>query len=239
MCFEEKLVIAKVALSVSPKIQLHSLTRETIHGQKEHCIICRSLQGSPLSTPRLPFPQNSMSQTELFAPLPVLNILGLVWVNLKELGHKVHFNQLPNRKALITPSKASFVQMTTVEHDESKQEKKNPHRQHDQSISPAQCKQQADNTASFSCFLKLTSLSVKPQYHIYTDRVRGRQLACTRMSAKPLLLLLMWNLSLMNKIFGKLVQGKVDQSVISAVTAPDQSSMSFFTTCLTIKEDVG
>lgn len=159
---------------MSPKIQLHSLTRETIHGQKEHCIICRSLQGSPLSTPRLPFPQNSMSQTELFAPLPVLNILGLVWVNRKELGHKVQFNELPNRKALITALKASFVQMTTVEHHESKQEKKIPHRQHDQSISPAQCKQQAENTASFSCFLKLGCLSVKPQHHIYKNRLQGQ-----------------------------------------------------------------
>lgn len=99
-----------------------------------------------------------MSQTELFAPLPVLNTLGLVWVNRKELLHKVQFNQLPNRKALITRLKASFVQMTTVEHDELKKKKNPTQATWPGSIYPAWCKQQADTTVSFICSLKMTLL---------------------------------------------------------------------------------
>ena len=172
-------------------MQPHSLTGETIHRQKEHCTICRPLQGPP-TRPRLLFPRNSMSQTELFAPLPVSNILGLVRVNRKELWHKAQFTQPPNRKALITCLKASFVQMTTVEHDELKKKTKPTQATWPEPIHPARCKQQADTTVSFICFLSLTSLScetVMPCTVFIKTKRGGSQPTCTRRSATPLLFL--------------------------------------------------
>lgn len=223
MCFGGKPVVAKVALSASPKIQPNSLTRETIHGQKEHCIICRSLQGStPLPQDSL-LPRNSMSQTELFAPLPVLNILGLVWVNRKELWHKVQFNQPPNRKALITRLKASFVQMATAEHDElKKKEKKKSHTGNMTGVHLCT----VQTAGRHYCLLYLLSqpdLVGLPGVRLCTifikTECRGRHwLALERQrnphfsfACKPLALT--WNPSLLNMTFEKSAQGEVHQLI--------------------------